>query len=71
MIISSGAAVAVPFFYLGKLMGAKTVYIEVVDRINKPTMTGKIVYPITDLFVVEWEEMRQVYKKAVNLGSVF
>ncbi|MCJ0604623.1 UDP-N-acetylglucosamine--LPS N-acetylglucosamine transferase, partial [Enterococcus cecorum] len=28
LIISSGAAVAVPFFYLGKLFGAKTIYIE-------------------------------------------
>lgn len=27
LIISSGAAVAVPFFYLGKLFGAKLVYI--------------------------------------------
>ncbi len=71
VIISSGAAVAVPFFYLGKLFGAKTIYIEVFDRINKPTMTGRIVYPITDRFIVEWEEMRKVYPKAVNLGSIF
>ena len=42
LIISSGAAVAVPFFYIGKLLGAKTIYIEVFDRIDKPTMTGKI-----------------------------
>ena len=40
LIISSGAAVAVPFFYLGKLFGAKTIYIEVFDRIDKPTLTG-------------------------------
>lgn len=46
LIISCGAAVAVPFFYIGKMMGAKLVYIEVFDRIDKPTMTGKIVYPI-------------------------
>ena len=71
LIISSGAAVAVPFFYIGKLFGAKTVYIEVFDRIDKPTLTGKLVYPITDLFVVQWEEMKQVYPKAVNLGGIF
>lgn len=34
VIISSGAAVAVPFFYLGKLFGSKLVYIEVFDRID-------------------------------------
>lgn len=71
LIISSGAAVAVPFFYLGKLFGTKTIYIEVFDRINKPTLTGKLVYPVTDRFIVQWEEMEKVYPKAINLGSIF
>lgn len=71
VIVSSGAAVTVPFFYLGKLFGMKTIYIEVFDRIDKPTMTGKMVYPVTDRFIVQWEEMKQVYKKAINLGSIF
>ena len=71
LIISSGAAVAVPFFYFGKLMGAKTIYIEVFDRIDKSTLTGKLVYPVTDKFIVQWEEMKKVYKKAINLGSIF
>ena len=64
MIISSGAAVAVPFFVLGKLFGAKLIYIEVFDRIDKPTLTGKLVYPFTDRFIVQWEEMKSVYPKA-------
>lgn len=71
LIISSGAAVAVPFFYIGKLIGCKTVYIEVFDRIDKPTLTGKLVYPITDRFIVQWEEMKKIYPKAINLGSIF
>lgn len=71
IIISSGAAVAVPFFYLGKLFGAKLIYIEVFDRIDKPTMTGKMVYPISDRFIVQWEEMKKVYARAINLGSIF
>lgn len=71
LIISSGAAVAVPFFYLGKLIGTKNIYIEVFDRINKSTLTGKLVYPVTDIFVVQWEEMKKVYPKAINLGSIF
>ena len=71
IIISTGAAVAVPFFYIGKLFKIKTVYIEVFDRIDKPTLTGKLVYPVTDKFIVQWEDMKKVYKKAVNLGSIF
>ena len=71
LIISSGAAPAIPFFWIGKLMGAKTIYIEVFDRIDKSTISGKICYPVADKFIVEWEEMKQVYKKAINLGSNF
>ncbi|WP_438713164.1 PssD/Cps14F family polysaccharide biosynthesis glycosyltransferase [Enterococcus sp. AZ160] len=71
LIISSGAAVAVPFFYLGKLFGIKTIYIEVFDRIDSPTLTGKLVYPVTDRFIVQWEEMKKVYPKAINLGGIF
>ena len=58
LIISSGAAVSVPFFYLGKLFGSKLIYIEVFDRID-------------DKFIVQWEEQKEVYKKAINLGSIF
>ncbi len=71
LIISSGAAVAVMFFWLGKLFGAKTVYIEIFDRIDKPTLTGKLVYPVTDKFIVQWEELKKVYPKAINLGGIF
>lgn len=71
IIISSGAAVAVPFFYIGKCFGAKTVFIEIFDRVNTSTMTGKIVYPVTDKFVVQWETMKKVYPKAINLGGIF
>ena len=71
IIISSGAAVAVPFFYIGKLMGKKLVYIEIYDRIDKPTLTGRMVRPITDLFIVQWDEQTKVYKDSINLGGIF
>ena len=71
IIISSGAAVAVPFFYLGKLFGAKTIYIEVFDRIDASTLTGKLVYPVTDTFIVQWVDMKKVYPKAIYLGGIF
>ena len=71
LIISCGAAVAVPFVYIGKILKAKLIYIEVFDRIDKPTMTGRMVYPIADKFVVQWAEQKKVYPKAINLGSIF
>lgn len=71
IIISTGAAPAIPFFYLGKLFGAKVIYIEVYDRIDKPTITGKIVYPISDLFILQWKEQKEFYPKGEVLGGLF
>ncbi len=70
LIISSGAGPAVPFFYIGKLIGAKLVYLEVYDRIDSPTMTGRLVYVITDLFIVQCEEQKKYYPKSINLGGI-
>lgn len=71
IIISSGAAISIPFFFFGKLFGCKRVYIEVFDRIDKSTVSGKFCYKHCDLFVVQWEEQLKVYPKAKNLGSIF
>lgn len=70
IIVSTGAGVAVPFFYVGKLLGAKLIYIEVYDRIDSPTMTGKLVYPITDVFLLQWQEQKKFYPKGRVLGQL-
>ncbi len=53
VIVSSGAAIAVPFFWLGKLLRIPTVYVEVIDRIDTRTLTARLVSPVTDLFVAQ------------------
>ena len=71
LIVSAGAAPAVPFFYIGKLMGAKTIFIEAYDRIDKASLTGKLCYRVSDVFIVQWEPMLNVFPKARYLGSIF
>lgn len=70
IIVSTGAAVAVPFFFIGKVFGIKTVYIEVFDRIDTPTLTGRLVYNITDLFITQWDEQKKIYKKSKMIGPI-
>lgn len=36
-----------------------------------PTMTGRMLNGVADLFVVQWPEQLDVYKNAVDLGSIF
>ncbi|MCJ7699354.1 UDP-N-acetylglucosamine transferase subunit ALG14 [Candidatus Bathyarchaeota archaeon] len=70
LIISTGAAVAVPFFYVGKLLGCRLVFIEVYDRVDSPTLTGRLVYPITDAFVLQWPEQKKYYPKGRLIGQL-
>jgi len=71
LIISAGAAPAVPFFYLAKRRGIKTIYIEPIDRIDKGSLTGRLCYRRADVFIVQWEQMIKIFPKAVYLGSIF
>lgn len=72
VIVSNGAEIAIPFFYLGKLLRKKTLFIECYTRIDTPTVTGKMVYPVSDTFLVLWPEMLEKYgKKAQYYGGIF
>jgi hypothetical protein len=70
LVVSDGAGVAFPFFLAAKLFGAKTVYIEVYDRIDSRTLTGRLCRPMTDLFCVQWDEQRRLYPRAELIGTL-
>jgi UDP-N-acetylglucosamine:LPS N-acetylglucosamine transferase len=70
LVVSSGAGVAFPFFLLARLFGHKTVYVEVYDRIESATMTGRLCYPLSNLFLLQWEEQRRIYPKGIVIGSL-
>lgn len=70
IIISTGAAVALPFFILGRLLGSTTVFIEVYDRIETPTLTGRLVRPFTKLMMVQWPEQQRLYRDAIVIGPL-
>jgi beta-1,4-N-acetylglucosaminyltransferase len=71
VIVSNGAEIAIPFFYLGKLYGARLVYIEGLFSVEQLTKTGRIVYPICDRFLVQWPELAaRAGKKARYEGAL-
>jgi UDP-N-acetylglucosamine:LPS N-acetylglucosamine transferase len=70
VVVSTGAGVALPFFVLAKLRRVKTVYIEVFDRIDSPTLTGRLCRPFTDLFLVQWETQEKLYRGSRTIGPL-
>ena len=70
-VITTGTHTAVPMCYIAKLFRKKVIYIETLANSNTKTVAGRIVYPIADLFVVQWEEMIKLYPKAKYWGMIY
>lgn len=70
LIVSTGGGSTIPLFFLGKVFRIKMVFIESMARVNEPSLTGRIVYPLSDVFLVQWESMLKFYKNGKYWGRV-
>lgn len=70
-VITTGAAVAIPICIYAKIFGKKVIYIESMARITSPSNTGRLMYKIADLFIVQWKELLDFFPKAVYGGSIY
>lgn len=71
VVITTGALVSYPICVIAKLFRKKIVYIESFARVNSKSLTGRLIYPISDLFLVQWKEMLELYPKAKYVGGIF
>lgn len=71
VVITTGALIAFPFCLIGKVRGAKIVYIESFARVNERSLTGRLVYSFADLFIVQWESLLRCYPRALYVGGIF
>lgn len=70
ILISTGAGVAFPFFLAARRYAVETVYVEVYDRIDSPTVTGRLCHPLSDLFLLQWPEQRRFYPRGHVIGPL-
>jgi len=72
ILFSTGAEIAIPSFYIGKfLFRTKLVYLECSAQVFKPSLTGRWVYPISDLFLVQWDPLLKHFgPKAKYVGGL-
>lgn len=70
-IITTGVHTAGPMCCIGKIFGSRVIYIETFANMVTKTATGKLLYPISDKFIVQWESMKELYPKAEFGGWIF
>lgn len=71
VILSTGAGPAVPFALVGRFFfNAKIVFIETLTRIERPSLTGRIMYWLSHEFFYQWETLRPYYPGGRYAGPI-
>lgn len=71
LVITTGADIGTAAMVAGKLLGIKTIFIETVIRVKTPTLTGRVAYPFSDMFLVQHKSLiKKIGKKAQYKGSI-
>lgn len=70
VVLTTGAGVAVPFAWVGRLLGARVVYVESLTRIDHPSLSCRLIAPVATRIYAQWPELTRAVPRARYLGSV-
>lgn len=71
VILTTGAGVAVPFAWVGRLSGARIVYVESFTRIDGPSLSCRMIAPVADRLYVQWPDLLGSLRGSRFVGNVF
>jgi len=71
VLMTTGAAVAVPFVWMARLRGVRIVYVETLARSQKPSLSCRLAAPAADRIYVQWPELQQALPRSRYVGTVF
>jgi UDP-N-acetylglucosamine:LPS N-acetylglucosamine transferase len=71
VVLSAGAGPMVPAAILGKALGMRIIFIETFGAVERPTLTGRILYRLADHFLYQWEPLKTYYKRGTYVGGIF
>ena len=70
VVLANGPAIAVPAAVIGKALGAQLIYVESASRVTGLSASGRMVYRLADLFIVQWPQLTESYPRAVYAGRL-
>ncbi len=72
IVLSAGAGPAVPLSLLARIgTRARIVFVESAAAIKRPTLTGRLMYPIAHHFFYQWSALRSFFPKAERASIHF
>ena len=59
---------AIPFSLAAKIIGTKIIFIESLSRVYSPSLSGKIMYHLSDQFYIQWAGLKKFFPKSLFMG---
>ncbi|MGV8086568.1 MAG: PssD/Cps14F family polysaccharide biosynthesis glycosyltransferase [Candidatus Woesearchaeota archaeon] len=69
IIITTGAGIALPTCYIGKIFGKKIIFIESFARVKSVSLFSKLVHGIANKVLVQWKKKNN--PKSIYIGPIF
>ena len=70
VVITTGAAPGLVALQIGKLFGARTVWIDSLANAEKISLSGKLAERYADLWLTQWPHLVERYPNLSSFGSV-
>ncbi|XP_030615746.1 UDP-N-acetylglucosamine transferase subunit ALG14 homolog isoform X2 [Delphinapterus leucas] len=76
MVLCNGPGTCVPICISALLLGILgikkviIVYVESICRVEHLSLSGKILFHLSDYFIVQWPTLKEKYPKSVYLGRI-
>ncbi|XP_008587415.1 PREDICTED: UDP-N-acetylglucosamine transferase subunit ALG14 homolog, partial [Galeopterus variegatus] len=75
-VLCNGPGTCVPIVVSALLLGILgikkviIVYVESICRVETLSLSGKILFHLSDYFIVQWPALKEKYPKSVYLGRI-
>ena len=70
VIISTGAAPPCLLCLIGKFFSVKIVWIDSIANIDRLSLSGRLILPLSDLILSQWPEVAKKYKRVEYAGTL-
>lgn len=70
IIISTGTAPPCLLCLIGKFFRAKIIWIDSIANINRLSLSGRLILPLSDLIFCQWPEVAKKYRRVEYAGTL-
>jgi UDP-N-acetylglucosamine:LPS N-acetylglucosamine transferase len=70
VIISGGSGCGSFLCIIGKMFGAKTLWLDSIANVDRMSLSGRVTRPFVDLFIVQWPKHADKYRDVQYKGQV-